>query len=67
MSTVVFQVSRSFKKMPLPNNGFGTFNSTAITAVLLTIKEPIAWSPRSSQRYLSLCLRLNVHQSESLP
>lgn len=31
-----FQVSRSFKKAPLPNNGFETFNSTGITTVPLT-------------------------------
>lgn len=34
-----FQVFRSFKKLPLPKNGFGTFNSTGIVAVSPTIKE----------------------------
>lgn len=63
----IFQVSRSFKKAPLPNNGFGTFNSTGITADPLTRKKPRIWSLGSSQHYYFLCLRLYVHQCESHP
>lgn len=62
-----FQVSRSFKKAPLPNNGVGTFNSTGITAVPLTRKKPRAQSLGRSQHYFSLCLRLCVLQCESHP
>lgn len=62
-----FQVSRSFKKGPLPNNGFGTLNSPGITAVPPTRKKPGSWSLGSSQHYFSLCLRLYVHQREYIP
>lgn len=62
-----FQVSRSFKKVPLPNNGFGTLNSPGVTAVPLTWKKPRTRSLVSSQRYFCLCLRLYAHRREYIP
>lgn len=57
-----FQVSRSFKKVPLPHDGIGTFISTGIPAVPLTGKRPKIWSLGSSQRFFGVwgCMCISV-------